>query len=116
LNYNFSFILGIFTRESYSTEQYTHIILKADSTPSLRVLLKVVVIPSYTTILCAIFDCNKYLKIMRKVYFTMFILDFRYKIEIQFFFTEGLFPYLALLIYTHLTLKEFLGVYFDKVL
>ena len=41
---NFSFILGIFTRESYSPEQSTHIILKADVTPSLRVLLKVVLI------------------------------------------------------------------------
>jgi hypothetical protein len=37
--FNFSFILGIFTRESYSPEQSTHIILKADVTPSLRVLL-----------------------------------------------------------------------------
>jgi hypothetical protein len=36
--------LGIFTRESYSPEQSTHIILKADFTPSLRVLLKVVFI------------------------------------------------------------------------
>jgi hypothetical protein len=41
---NFSFILGIFTRESYSPEQSTHIIIKADVTPSLRVLLKVVFI------------------------------------------------------------------------
>jgi hypothetical protein len=28
---------------------------------------------------------------MRKSYFTIFILDFKYKIEIKFFFTEGLF-------------------------
>jgi hypothetical protein len=28
---------------------------------------------------------------MRKFYFTMFILDFKYKIKIKFFFTEGLF-------------------------
>jgi hypothetical protein len=41
---NFSFILGIFTRESYNPEQSTHIILEADVTPSLRVLLKVVFI------------------------------------------------------------------------
>ena len=41
---NFSFILDIFTRESYSPEQSTHIILKADVTTSLRVLLKVVFI------------------------------------------------------------------------
>ena len=41
---NFSFILGIFTSESYSPEQSTHIILKGDVTPSLRVLLKVVFI------------------------------------------------------------------------
>ena len=41
---NFSFILGIFTRESYSPEQSIYIILKADVTPSLRVLLKVVFI------------------------------------------------------------------------
>jgi hypothetical protein len=41
---NFSFILGIFNRESYSPEQFTHIILKGDVTPSLRVLLKVVFI------------------------------------------------------------------------
>ena len=40
----FSFISGIFTRESYSPEQSTHIILKADVTPSLRMLLKVVFI------------------------------------------------------------------------
>ena len=39
LSNNFSFISGIFTKESYSPEQSTHIILKADVTPSLRVLL-----------------------------------------------------------------------------
>ena len=38
-------------------------------------------IPSYTTILCTTFDCNKYLQIMRKFYVTMFILDFKYKIK-----------------------------------
>jgi hypothetical protein len=40
-------------------------------------------IPSYTTILCATCDCNKYLQIMRKFYFTKFILDFKYKIKIK---------------------------------
>jgi hypothetical protein len=39
-----STILGIFTGESYIPEQSTHIILKADVTPSSRVLLKVVFI------------------------------------------------------------------------
>jgi hypothetical protein len=34
--------IGIFTRESYSPEQSTHIILKTDVTPSFRVLKKVV--------------------------------------------------------------------------
>jgi hypothetical protein len=43
---NFSFIVGIITRESCSPEQSTHIILKADVTPSLRVLLKVFIIIS----------------------------------------------------------------------
>jgi hypothetical protein len=34
-------------------------------------------------ILCATFDCNKYLQIMRTFYFTKFILDFKYKIKIK---------------------------------
>ena len=34
---------------------------------------------------CATFDCNKYLQIMRKCYFTIFILDFKYKRKIKFF-------------------------------
>jgi hypothetical protein len=38
------FFLIIVSKESYSPEQSTHIILKPDVTPSLRVLLKVVFI------------------------------------------------------------------------